>query len=161
MDVKVTVDSNWFKLAGKLKFPKKIVAQESLKAMEETATFLRREVMLNAIEVGAVDTGKFVSSIEKKVKPFEAVIFSELNYAYNIERGRKPGTMPPEGALIEWMIRHDIPLEAEYAIRLKIKKQGIEARPVFEPALTRGKRIIERSFQAAGKRMVLRLFGAY
>lgn len=155
----ITVDSNYRELVEVLREPKPVIAKELLWGMDQSTQYLQREVMLNIVEVDAIDQGGFLRSIERKVDPYISEVYSNRDYAEPIEYGRPPGSMPPRDPIIQWMMRKGIPLEAEWPIRMKIKREGIKARPVFQPAFERGKRDVERYFVIAGQRITLRLFG--
>ena len=84
----------------------------------------------------AVDEGRLKNSITHETAPdgLAARIGTNVTYAPPVEFGRRAGTMPPPGSLLGWLKRHGLPPEAEYAIRLKIARQGQAARPFLFPA---------------------------
>lgn len=55
------------------------------------------------------------------------------NYVDYIEKGRRPGKMPPVSALKEWAQSRGIPTDNGmlYAIANAIKRDGIEGRPIL------------------------------
>lgn len=55
------------------------------------------------------------------------------NYIDYIEKGRRPGKMPPVSALKEWAQSRGIPTDngTLYAIANAIKRDGIEGRPIL------------------------------
>ena len=55
------------------------------------------------------------------------------NYIDYIEKGRRPGTMPPVSALKEWAQSRGIPTDngTLFAIANAIKRDGIEGRPIL------------------------------
>lgn len=59
-------------------------------------------------------------------------------YMFVIEEGRSPGSAPPpRGALLPWLQRKGIPERAEYPIRMKIAREGMQGQPFpyIDPAL--------------------------
>lgn len=67
------------------------------------------------------------------------------NYVDYIEKGRRPGKMPPVSALKEWAQSRGIPTDngTLYAIANAIKRDGIEGRPILATLEQR----IEDSFE--------------
>ncbi len=67
------------------------------------------------------------------------------NYIDYIEKGRRPGKMPPVNALKEWAQSRGIPTDngTLYAIANAIKRDGIEGRPILATLEQR----IEDSFE--------------
>lgn len=67
------------------------------------------------------------------------------NYIDYIEKGRRPGKMPPVSALKEWAQSRGIPTDngTLYAIANAIKRDGIEGRPILATLEQR----IEDSFE--------------
>ncbi len=68
------------------------------------------------------------------------------NYIDYIEKGRRPGTMPPVSALKEWAQSRGIPTDngTLFAIANAIKRDGIEGRPILATL----EREIENSFES-------------
>lgn len=155
----ITIEAPDFKvLARDVRQSKRVIAAESMEALSRVARYVKRQAQHNLQAQDAIDTYNLYDSIETRVKPFEAVVFTNEDYAVNVEKGRKKGEkMPPEGSLLEWMARHGIPAEAEFVIRRSIKVRGIEARPFLQPALVQSRRVIEKEFTEAGRRIIVRL----
>ena len=67
------------------------------------------------------------------------------NYIDYIEKGRRPGTMPPVSALKEWAQSRGIPTDngTLFAIANAVKRDGIEGRPILATL----EREIENSFE--------------
>lgn len=55
------------------------------------------------------------------------------DYAAYVEHGRKPGKMPPEQPITDWVKRHNIAPDAVFPIRRKIAKEGTKPKPFTEP----------------------------
>lgn len=108
------------------------------------------QVQHDAMALAPVDTGTLRRSLTTDVTPFVGRVGTNLPYAPVVEYGRREGApMPPAGALLPWMRRHGISAEAEYAVRLRIARRGIRARPYLIPALERNREAIEREFALA------------
>lgn len=63
---------------------------------------------------------------------------SVADYMFVIEEGRTPGSAPPpRGALLPWLKKKGIPERAEYPIRMKIAREGLQGQPFpyIDPAL--------------------------
>lgn len=126
------------------------VEEASYQAMQRSALQVQQLAEDNVLDVEAIDLGKLWAGFDRRVQPFEAEIFNEMDYAIVVEKGRTPGSAwPPPGALTDWLIRHGIPAEAEFAIRAKIGIKGIKARPFLGPALEEAEPLIERNFEQA------------
>lgn len=80
------------------------------------------------------DTGRLRSSIQTEIRKagFEAVVFSDVNYAEAVEVGTKPH-FPPPGALAGWARRHGMSGK-EYLIARAISRRGTQAQPFMRPA---------------------------
>lgn len=157
--MEITVDvSELIDFGDGLMVSQRIVAEESRRAMERSATLVQNDAKRNIQRQNTIDTGQLLNSIARRVEPFEARIGSNKQYARVIEEGRRPGApMPPSGSLLGWMSRHGIPAEAEFVIRRAIARRGIASRPYLVPALEGNRRAIEREFAAAADRMVKRV----
>lgn len=105
-----------------------------------------------------VDTGTLRRSITTDVTPFVGRVGTNLLYGAVVEEGRRPGApMPPSGSLLDWMRRHGIPAEQEFAVRRSIARKGIRARPYLVPALERNQDGIRREFEAANERALAKV----
>lgn len=75
------------------------------------------------------DTSELARSITHEVKPTFARVYSTMNYAEVVEKGRgenKPP--PPPKALYEWLDRHGIDRQAAFVIARAIGRRGIKGR---------------------------------
>lgn len=91
----------------------------------ETAGHLVEDITtLRVTKFGPVNaSGKLANSveIEENEKGFRIFI---NNYAYFLIYGRKPGSVPPKGVLLEWLAERGIPVEKEDAVRFSIGRKG-------------------------------------
>lgn len=75
-------------------------------------------------------------------------------YGYVQEYGRKPGKMPPVGAIKRWA---RIKLGDEglgYPIARSIARKGTKPHPFFEPGIDESMPIVERLFEQAGTKII-------
>jgi hypothetical protein len=106
----------------------------------------------------AVDTGNLRRSITTTVTPYVGRVGTNLLYGRVVEEGRRPGAaMPPAGALLGWMRRHGMDARNEYALRLRISRRGIKARPYLKPALEQNRAAINKEFDLALKRVLTQI----
>lgn len=105
-------------------------AQAYLKALEKQAEAAIYQAMIKTAVVGearvkgiiekeAYDTGRLLRSVNSKIthspNQLKLVIGTNLEYAYYLEHGRKPGKFPNLDALVKWVGR-------------KLRRQGIGTR---------------------------------
>lgn len=134
MIITVSVDARNLGQFHRLTGPE--LAKRAAAAIDETAAKIASMASRDAPR----DTGALAASITWDTwgtpNNVWGRVFSPLSYAWTVEAGRKPGGhMPPKGELLRWMARHDIPPEAEDAIRRKISLRGVAPRPFLRPAL--------------------------
>lgn len=62
----------------------------------------------------------------RRIKSVEASVYSTLPelLIHVGEEGRRPGKMPPSGALLGWMSRHGMDPKGEFALRRRIGRLG-------------------------------------
>lgn len=78
---------------------------------------------------GGKEDSNFIKNLRIDIGEREGVIDLILNmpdYGIFIDSGRRPGKMPPQGVLLNWMSRKGIEKKAEYPIRRKIGEKGIK-----------------------------------
>lgn len=102
---------------------------------------IRNQVIKSAFKIetdakrrAASDTGRLRSSIQTEIRKagFEAIIFSDANYAAAIEKGTRPH-FPPPTALEGWARRHGM-RGLEFMIARTIARRGTPPRPFLYPA---------------------------
>lgn len=59
-----------------------------------------------------------------------SISFKLPEYARFVDKGRRPGKMPPVSAIKSWVSEKGIPIEAAWPIAKHIGKYGIPARPL-------------------------------
>jgi hypothetical protein len=108
----------------------------------DAATILMRVVLegeARAKRAAPRDTGHLRRSLTHRVDRTGNAIVGRFGtnvpYADEVERGRRPGSWPPEGELLGWMRRHGIPAANEYLIRRAIARKGTRSQPYIRPAL--------------------------
>lgn len=134
-----------------------VVQREGGNALARSAAQVEADAKRNITDIGAVDTGMLRRSIATELRPgnspIEASIGTNLQYAATVEVGRRPGAPPPPpGVLLDWMRRHGIPAEAEYPMRMRIGRYGIDGRPYLGLALIDNEAAIQREFDLAADR---------
>lgn len=95
--------------------------------------------------VGVASGGNLRNSIwsdgRRSGSGVEAIWGAHAEYAPVVDKGRGAGKpMPPKGALLPFMAAVGIPEEAEFAVRRKIGRDGIKARPFVSRAFNEIKR---------------------
>lgn len=111
----------------------KVLEAETLTAVRRIA--LRGEALSKTYApVGLAHGGSTRNSIWAKGRRsgsgFEAIWGASAEHAIFVEEGRGAGKpMPPKGVLLPFMAAAGIPEEAEFAVRRKIGRDGIAARP--------------------------------
>lgn len=63
------------------------------------------------------------------------VLFSGAEHAQYVDAGRRPGTYPPKGVLLDWMRLKGIPAKAEFPIRRSIFLFGIAPTPFIDQSI--------------------------
>lgn len=85
---------------------------------------------------GAFNTGRYRRDWRAKKTANGSVVYNAAPYAGTIEKGRRPGAMPPLGAIEEWA-RRRLQLSAKeakqaaYPIARAIKRRGLRGRNVM------------------------------
>jgi hypothetical protein len=111
----------------------------------------------------AVDTGTLRRSITTDVTPYVGGSARTCCTGAWWKRGdgqtprRVVAAMPPAGVLTGWMQRHGMNPKNEYALRLKISRKGIKARPYLVPALEQNRTAINKEFTLALGRVLSEL----
>lgn len=101
----------------------------------------------NLLQKNKIATGILYNSITYQVNPEGGVTFYYEDYGEYVESGRRPGTMPPVGPLIQWAKtkgleqfrdkkgRYISSEQRGWAIAMGIKKKGIKAFPFYQDAI--------------------------
>lgn len=86
-------------------------------------------------------TGLIITETDNSIK-----IETQLpDYAIFVEKGRRPGKMPPDAPIRDWVKKHNISEDAVFPIRRKIGKEGIEPRPFASEPLRRMVELIKNA----------------
>ena len=154
-----------------------VVQREIRAALAEVALLLEAETK-RATPVGA--TGTLRGSIASEVRDgpglrdLQAVVGTPAKYGDVVERGRRPGRMPPPDQLELWVRRKlrvtgprggkRAPTQAEakgiaWLIARKIARRGTEGAAMFYEAVEKSQGIIEQRLNAAGAAIVVQLNG--
>jgi hypothetical protein len=94
-------------------------------------------VKLRAIQLCPVDLGTLRRSIKHKVSGNKVTIYTEVDYAQDMEYGKPPGVLDEseKEELKGWAKRHGIPT---FAVIRKIETKGIEVGTPKNPLETAG-----------------------
>ena len=83
---------------------------------------------------GKIASGNLISSLKYEIT-FNGtnldIEFQMPEYVEFVNRGRKPGKMPPISSIQQWTQIKGIPQKAAFPIAKKIAKEGIKATPFF------------------------------
>lgn len=99
-----------------------------------------QESQLNIVNMGIIDTGHLLKSGILIPTPLGATINYSAPYAWYVEKGRLPGSMPPVEALEKW-VRRKMGIASKdarrvaWAVAMKIKQNGTQPQPFLESAL--------------------------
>ena len=93
-------------------------------------------VKAKAIRLCPIDLGELRASINYRVEGNKVIIYTDLDYAEEMEYGRPPGPLSDEekANLKDWAERHQLPPNA---VIHKIETKGIEAGTVDHPFETK------------------------
>ncbi len=115
-----------------------VISPELYKALSDE---LKKSLIQELRRTKAIASGDLIKSLKIEVAktPTGAIISLAGNdYITYVDKGRKPGKYAPISALKEWIKAKGIAVDAAkvsslaFAINNKIKKKGIQARPVLE-----------------------------
>jgi hypothetical protein len=117
------------------------------KALKRQADFIYDESKKNIMIWGIIDTGELLRSayIKKRANGWE--VGYDAPWAMAVDRGVKPGSMPPVEAIYDWVMRRGMEpknpkmnqWQLAWAISNAIKKHGQEARPFFSEVVARSR----------------------
>ena len=74
---------------------------------------------------GKVSTGRLYQTMSYQVNADLTVSFSFEDYAFYVDKGRKPGKQPPLDSIKAWCRVRNIPESAAFPIARKIGRDGI------------------------------------
>lgn len=99
------------------------------------------------------DTGRLRSSIQTEIRKngFEAVIFTDVEYALPVEEGTVPH-FPPPNALSGWANRHGLN-GLEFIIARAIARRGLPPRPFLFPSWDNERPNFINSIKAVARRL--------
>lgn len=146
------------------------IVQKHVEAFVDEATaFLLREVQVRTPQ-GVSGASGLLGSIQMDVKGrgqqvVRGVVDTASPYGEIIERGRRPGKMPPKnGSLREWVqlkfgvSGRDLD-RAEFLVRRKIAQKGFDGKAMFYRALNDNLSTLEGMAQARGLNLSMELGG--
>jgi len=143
----------------------------------------------DARDLAPQDTRRMAGSINSRISgtypTLQGEVGPSVRYGIVMERGRRPGSMPPVDALIGWVRRHWNPgfigplqrgqlrprraagrgvtegqiRSRAFALARAIQRRGIRAQPFMRPAFDRNRVRIEQAFERIGLRTVAYLAG--
>jgi len=89
------------RLGEQIEQGKRVPMQQSLDVVEQ-AVAVRTPVNIGALR------GSLQTTMRGQGVDLHGIMFSPLEYAVPVERGRRPGKMPPRDAIRYWVIRKNI-----------------------------------------------------
>lgn len=132
-------------------------AEDAMDALGELLVLRMRTNLVRHRKVDRGANGGLLDSISHKVEgrgtDLSVTAGPDERYkvqALTIENGRRPGSkMPPPGALLGWMSRHNIPAEAEFVVRRAIGRNGLRGQPFpfMAPAVEEGQKNLDAIFR--------------
>ncbi len=106
------------------------------------------------------DTGRLGGSITHTISGGGANLSSRIGpsvaYGYWVEKGRRPGKMPPVSAIEPWARRHGV---NAFMVARAIGRRGTTPRPFLVPAFTANVGRVSALFEALGLVVVNRMAG--
>lgn len=138
-------------LAGKLK--KTTVSRQLKLAGDKVVSYLRSG---SAQVKGA--TGQYSTGWMSRRRGNALVVSNKAKHMIYVEKGRKPGRMPPPSAIRRWATSKGMKADAAFPIAKSIAKRGIKARPFFTKPATQAKmrRIVNKHLKDWHGRMIQR-----
>ena len=114
--------------------------------------------LLKKLSLPIKDRGKYQRSWFRKYrKPYGVTVGNRSKHATFVERGRRPGRMPPVGVIRGWLKRRGRPQRLAWPIARAIGRRGIKARPVmYSEKFRRGAAKIYLDYLEREMRWVLR-----
>ena len=100
------------------------------------------------------DTGRLAGSITHSISGLTSRIGPSVQYGLFVERGRRPGKMPPVSAVAGWAARKGV---NPYVLARSIGRKGTRPQPFLVPALTQSQGRIVALFQKVGAKVVARM----
>lgn len=145
------------RLARGLAEAPRVVEVELRDAMETSLLYVESD----ARRLAPRDTGRLGGSINSRIEGgagsgLVGRVGPSVNYGLFVERGRRPGRMPPAAAVAAWARRKGL---GAYAVARAIGRKGTRAQPFMGPALEANVGRIEARFRRAGANIVARLVG--
>ncbi|MCK4536687.1 MAG: hypothetical protein KAT93_06715 [Desulfuromonadales bacterium] len=156
------------KVSGDLLRKGPAVVQEHVDRLVTKATlFLDREVKTRTPQGVYGAQGGLLGSIQQEVTGkgtflVRGVVGTAHAYGEVIERGRRPGKMPPPGVMLQWIeLKLGVdPMTAtrlEFPIRRKIAQKGFEGKAMFFNGLWDNYQRLQEMAQREGLELVMEL----
>lgn len=109
--------------------------EKTIRALADKATQGMNSLLSKSL-IPPIDPSGIISKTNLIVNRMGTVITISTqfpDYAYWVEHGRRPGKMPPEKPIADWVQKHNISPDAVFPIRKKIAEEGTSPRPFTEP----------------------------
>lgn len=121
----------------------------------ETQIAMQKSVLLiegTARELAPRDTGRLGGSISSRITGRGATLLGEVGpsvkYGFWVERGRRPGKLPPIAAVAGWARRHGM---SPFLVARAIGRRGTRPQPYMWPAWQRNETRIRDLFREVGR----------
>lgn len=106
-----------------------------------------------------IATGKLIKSIRGTVQEEDGdpvVVFSMLEYGIYVDKGRKPGKMPPVSKIREWCKVRGIEESAAFPIARAIGERGIAPTNFFSISVKRRQKQLKKNVAKVMKEEILK-----
>lgn len=109
--------------------------EKTIRALADKAT-KGMQTLLSRQLIPPINPRGLTSNCNLIVNRMGSVITVESHfpdYAAYVQFGRRPGKMPPEKPIADWVRMHNIAPDAVFPIRKKIAREGTKPKPFTEP----------------------------
>lgn len=109
--------------------------EKSIRAIADKASLGMQSLLSKSLS-RPIDSNGIIGHTDLKITRTGSVITIETqfpSYAHFVQNGRKPGKMPPDKPIRDWVKKHNINEDAVFPIRRKIGKEGTKPKPFIEP----------------------------
>lgn len=119
-------------------------------AMDKSTTLIQNRGRNYITDYGISNTGNLRRSIQKRAStPTRGVVGVGEKYGYVVEKGRKPGSMPPVAPIERWAATKLGKPGLGFIIARSIARKGTKAQPFMESAFTQSAKEVLGYFSEA------------
>lgn len=152
--MKVTIRGGDELIASFNAFPKKMEGALT-DAIEKSAKIVKQKARRTAGSPPIVNTGELARGVDYKMtSKLSARVGADARYSEWVEKGRKPGKMPPVAPIERWAKTKLGQSGLGFVIARKIGRKGTKAQPFFFPAVDDSLSEIKSIFESAVSKVV-------